>query len=69
MCVNILGSRSFSSVLAAGHSRLIERKFLLMSLSSLHIDFNGDGVEDGIQCLTVFFEALYATPLSNTSHT
>ena len=34
MCVSILGSRSFFSVLAAGHSRLIGRQFLLM-LSSL----------------------------------
>ena len=32
MCVNILGSRSFSSVLAAGHSRLIGRQFLPMLL-------------------------------------
>ena len=30
MCVSILGSRSFSSVLVAGHSRLIGRQFLLM---------------------------------------
>ena len=35
MCVSIFGSRSFSSVLAAGHSRLIERKFMLMLLSLL----------------------------------
>ena len=34
MCVSILGSRSFSCVLAAGHSRLIGRLFLPM-LSSL----------------------------------
>ena len=33
MCVSILGSRSFSSVLAAGHSRLIGRQFLPMLLS------------------------------------
>ena len=33
MCVSISGSRSFSSVLAAGHSRLIGRQFLLMLLS------------------------------------
>ena len=33
MCVSILSSRSFSSVLAAGHSRLICRQFLLMLLS------------------------------------
>ena len=33
MCVGILGSRSFSSVLADGHSRLIGRKFLPMLLS------------------------------------
>ena len=32
MCVSILGSRSFSSDLAAGHSRLIGRQFLPMSL-------------------------------------
>ena len=34
MCVDILGSRSFSNVLGAGHSRLIARQFLPM-LSSL----------------------------------
>ena len=33
MCVSILGSRSFSSVLAAGHSRLIGRQFMPMLLS------------------------------------
>ena len=33
MCVSILGSRSFSSVLAAGHSGVIGRQFLPMSLS------------------------------------
>ena len=33
MCVSILGSRSFSSVLAAGHSTLIGRQFLPMLLS------------------------------------
>ena len=33
MCVSILGSRSFSSVLAAGHSKLIGRQFLPMLLS------------------------------------
>ena len=33
MCVSILGSRSFSSILAAGHSRLIERLFLPTLLS------------------------------------
>ena len=33
MCVSILGSSSFSSVLAAGHSRLIGRQFLPMLLS------------------------------------
>ena len=32
MCVSILGSRSFSSVLAAGHSRLIGCQFLPMLL-------------------------------------
>ena len=32
MCVSILGSRNFSSVWAAGHSRLIGRQFLPMSL-------------------------------------
>ena len=32
-CVSILGSTSFSSVLAAGHSRLIGRQFLPMLLS------------------------------------
>ena len=35
MCVSIWGSRNFSSVLAAGHSRLIGRQFLTMSLSLL----------------------------------
>ena len=30
MCVSIMGSRGFSSVLAAGHSRLIGRQFLPM---------------------------------------
>ena len=30
MCVSILGSRSFSIVLAAGHSRLMGRDFLPM---------------------------------------
>ena len=34
MCVSILDSMSFSSVLAAGHSRLIGNQFLSM-LSSL----------------------------------
>ena len=29
-CVSIFGSRSFSSVMAAWHSRLIGRQFLLM---------------------------------------
>ena len=33
MCVSILGSRSFSSVLAAGYCRLIGRQFLPMLLS------------------------------------
>ena len=33
MCVSILGSRSFASVLASGHSRLIGRQFLPMLLS------------------------------------
>ena len=33
MCVSILGSISFSSVLAAGHSRLIGHHFLPMFLS------------------------------------
>ena len=33
MCVSILGSRSFSSVLSAGHSRLIGRHFFPMLLS------------------------------------
>ena len=33
MCVSILGSRSFSCVLAAGHSRIIGRQFLPMVLS------------------------------------
>ena len=33
MCVSIFGSRSFSSVLAAGHSRLIGSQFLPMLLS------------------------------------
>ena len=33
MCVSILGSRSFSSVLAAGHSRLIGRQIMPMLLS------------------------------------
>ena len=35
MCVSILGSRSFSSVLTAGHSRLIGCQFLPMLLSLL----------------------------------
>ena len=33
MCVSILGSRSFSSILTAGHSRPIWRQFLPMLLS------------------------------------
>ena len=33
MCVSILGSRSFSSVFAAWHSRVIGRQFLPMLLS------------------------------------
>ena len=33
MCVSIMGSRSFSSVLAAGLSRVIGRQFLPMLLS------------------------------------
>ena len=33
MCVSIFGSRSFSSILAAGHSRLMGRQFLPMLLS------------------------------------
>ena len=33
MCVRIFGCRSFSSVLAAGHSRLIWRQFMPMLLS------------------------------------
>ena len=33
MCVSILGRRSFYSVLAAGHSRIIGRQFLPMLLS------------------------------------
>ena len=33
MCDNIFGRRSFSSVLAAGHSRLVGRQFLPMLLS------------------------------------
>ena len=33
MCVSIFGSRSSSSVMAAGHSRLIGRQFLPMLLS------------------------------------
>ena len=39
MCDSILGCRSFSSVLAAGHSRLIGRQFLpmLLSLSGFRI--------------------------------
>ena len=38
-CVSILGSRSFSSVLTAGHSRLIGRQFLptLLSLPGFRI--------------------------------
>ena len=32
MCVSILGSRSFSSILAAGHSRLFGRQLLSMLL-------------------------------------
>ena len=34
MCVSILGSRSSSSIFAAGHSRLIGRQFLPKLLSS-----------------------------------
>ena len=39
MCVSILGSRSFTSVLAAGHSRLMGRQFLptLLSLPGFRI--------------------------------
>ena len=39
MCVSILGSRSFSSVLATGHSRLIGLQILpmLLSLSGFRI--------------------------------
>ena len=33
MCFSILGNRSSSSILAAGHSRLIGRQFLPMLLS------------------------------------
>ena len=33
MCVSILGSRSFSSVLAAGNNRLIGHQFMPMLLS------------------------------------
>ena len=33
MCASIFGSRSFSSVSASGHSRLIWRQFLSMLLS------------------------------------
>ena len=33
MCVSIFGSRSLSSALATGHSRLIGRQFLPMLLS------------------------------------
>ena len=33
MCVSILGSRGFFSVLVAGHRRLIGRQFLPMMLS------------------------------------
>ena len=33
MCVRIFGNMSFSSVLVAGHTRLIERQFLPMWLS------------------------------------
>ena len=33
MCASIFGSRSYSSILAAGHSRLIGRQFLPMLLS------------------------------------
>ena len=33
MCVSILGSRSFSNVMTAGHSRLIGRQFLPILLS------------------------------------
>ena len=35
MCDSIFYSRSFSSVLSAGHSRLIRRQFLPMLLSLL----------------------------------
>ena len=38
MCVGILGSRIFSSVLAAGHSGLIGRQFLpMLSLPGFRI--------------------------------
>ena len=38
MCVCILGSRSFSSVLAAGHSRQIGRQFFpMLSLPDFRI--------------------------------
>ena len=39
MCISILGSSSYSIVLAAGHSRLIRRKFLpiLFSLPGFRI--------------------------------
>ena len=39
MCVSILGSRNFSSILAAEHSKLIGRQFLpmLMSVSGTRI--------------------------------
>ena len=35
MCVSTLGGRSISSVLTAGHNRLIVRQFLPMLLSLL----------------------------------
>ena len=40
MCVSILGSRSSSSALAGGHSRLIGRQFIpmILSLPSLRIE-------------------------------
>ena len=38
MCANILGRRSFASVLAAGYSGLIGRQFLPMLFPDSHLD-------------------------------
>ena len=42
MCVSILGSRRSSSILAAGHSRMMGRQFLrmLLSMPAIRIGMN-----------------------------